>query len=284
MKKGFTVIELLVVVSIIGLISSVALANLQAARTNAKVAAGKQFHATLQRSLGVETIGRWEFDEGAGNIARDTSGNGIDGTIVGATYVESEIGTGYALSFDGNDYITGEGFPTTDTENLTLAAWIKPSNIASENTLFQVGDGGCELYKTSVVGGKVTISSQADLVSADDIIEDGELGQEGSESGTDTTDDRIVSNNEFQHVGFVYNDNTVDIYINGTKEDTISYAAGTCDSETWTIGSEASTSFGNGFSGVIDSVQAFGTTLTQSEISTLYQKGLDTYSRTLVGR
>ena len=42
----------------------------------------------------------WKLDEGSGSTAGDSSGNGYDGTIVGATWVSGE------LNFDGtNDYV-----------------------------------------------------------------------------------------------------------------------------------------------------------------------------------
>lgn len=50
-------------------------------------------------------VGEWHFDEGSGNIAKDSSGNGYDGIIHGATWVDGKFGK--ALSFDGvDDYIT----------------------------------------------------------------------------------------------------------------------------------------------------------------------------------
>ena len=32
-------------------------------------------------------VAEWHFDEGAGNILKDSSGNGNDGTVYGATWV-----------------------------------------------------------------------------------------------------------------------------------------------------------------------------------------------------
>ncbi|MFQ6062808.1 MAG: hypothetical protein ACE5J9_06490, partial [Methanosarcinales archaeon] len=49
-------------------------------------------------------VAEWAFDEGKGNIVKDTSGNGNDGTIHGATWVDGKFGK--ALQFDGvNDYV-----------------------------------------------------------------------------------------------------------------------------------------------------------------------------------
>ena len=45
-------------------------------------------------------IGYWNFDEGTGTIAHDTSGSGYNGTVNGATWVAGKINGG--LSFNGN--------------------------------------------------------------------------------------------------------------------------------------------------------------------------------------
>src|SRR3989344_4445776 len=52
-------------------------------------------------------IGYWNFDEGSGTIAEDSSGNGNTGTLVnGSTWTTGKVGSG-AVSFDGvNDEVT----------------------------------------------------------------------------------------------------------------------------------------------------------------------------------
>ncbi len=200
----------------------------------------------------------------------------------------SEIDSGFALAFDGNDYITGADFPILEDSNLTVAAWIRPSNIAADNTLFHVSGSNCAAYQTSIVGGRgsVEISNMSagggGTENSNNLIED-----EGGPSvdGGGTTDDRVVTNNEWQNVAFAYNSGTVDIYVNGTKADTVAYNSPVgCEADTWTIGSSISTSFGNGFHGTIDSVQAFGEALGPGEISRLYKEGLPAHSTVIVGR
>lgn len=50
-------------------------------------------------------VAYWDFDEGSGTIAKDKSGNGNDGTIHGATYVNGRYGK--ALSFNGEGDLAG---------------------------------------------------------------------------------------------------------------------------------------------------------------------------------
>ena len=39
-------------------------------------------------------IGYWNFDEGSGTVAHDTSGSGFTGTVVGATWAAGKINSG----------------------------------------------------------------------------------------------------------------------------------------------------------------------------------------------
>ena len=72
------------------------------------------------------TIGIWHFDEGSGNIARDSSGNDNNGTVYGASWTTGVNAT--ALSYDGeDDYVE---VPHSDslnvTDEITIEAWMKP--------------------------------------------------------------------------------------------------------------------------------------------------------------
>ena len=258
---GFTIIELLVVISILGLISSIALANLESAKSKAKEAAGKQFHATLQRTLGVDTIARWEFDEGGGDTALDSSGNGLDGTITGAQRTLDGI-NGSALSFGGNGYISGGGFPGSGgNSNATVAVWVKPTTGADTNTIFRVGDSGCTVLEVGITSGRIyALRDTAELP---------------------TISNRIISNNIWQNLAVVFNDSSIDTYINGTEVNSIyNIDLTTCETEEWTIGS--SVNGANGFDGLMDRLQIYGVSLTAKEVQKVYAQGLESRA-TLAG-
>ena len=46
----------------------------------------------LSAELLDDAVGIWLFDEGKGGVAEDTSGNGNDGAITGAKWVEGKFG------------------------------------------------------------------------------------------------------------------------------------------------------------------------------------------------
>jgi hypothetical protein len=108
-------------------------------------------------SVHAETKALWLFDEGSGNIATDSSGNGCDGTIEGAVYVQGKYGTG--LKFDGKSYVD-IGFPPALQEDIigpfTAETWIflddEPPSDHSTIILMQT-DGTLTIGFTSSTGG-----------------------------------------------------------------------------------------------------------------------------------
>jgi len=97
----------------------------------------------VQGVCGADQILVLHFDEGSGTIAHDSSGNGYDGTIFGATWVDGISGKG--LLFDGNDYIQFSS-PVTDIAPFTVIAWVKTSSIAPSSNRYILANGGETQY------------------------------------------------------------------------------------------------------------------------------------------
>ena len=87
--------------------------------------------ATAQMCGGGEMdglVGYWNFDEGSGSTAHDASGNGLDGTITGASWISGHVGSG-ALSFDGHgstDHVSAPAPFATEPDGFTMSAWFRP--------------------------------------------------------------------------------------------------------------------------------------------------------------
>lgn len=258
-NRGFTIIELLVVVSIIGMISSVALANLQTAKENAKLAASKQFHASIQRALGIETVASWEFDEGSGTVLVDSAGSSgfsgaMNGTIINGSWVPNAGVSGSALLFNANSYVYGTNFPNPgENGDITISAWVKPTNIVGVNSIFYAGDNGngggnCTSFEMLENGGKFYTRNQ-------------------------TSEKLIASNvnlinNVWQHLVYVYNGDKVSVYLDNKLVGQVSGGVGTSDCPTggWSIGTPvttASVSPNNSryFKGTIDSIRIYNNAL-----------------------
>jgi len=125
-KKAFTLIELLVVISIIGLLASIVLISVNSVREKAKIAGGSQFDASVYHAVGAYAVGIWKFNDGGGNIAKDSSGYNNDGTLEGFSdnpwTTDTPSRKGYALRFDGVD--DAVSFTSVSQEKITISAWV----------------------------------------------------------------------------------------------------------------------------------------------------------------
>jgi len=85
-------------------------------------------------------VGIWLFDEGGGDVAIDSSGNGNDGTLNGPEWT-NESKFGGALEFNGSssyiEFSTGESMKT---QHLTFMAWFNTRKLDGYGHIFQTGN------------------------------------------------------------------------------------------------------------------------------------------------
>ena len=94
-------------------------------------AGGDAEAAIMTDGAGAPPVGEWKMDEGTGTVAKDTSGNGNDGTVSGATW-KAGCQQGTCLEFDGVDDIVSVGNPVAlQISTGTVEAWIKTTNPGS---------------------------------------------------------------------------------------------------------------------------------------------------------
>ena len=170
-RTGFTFVELLVVISIVSLLSSVVLSSLNSAREKARVAAGLQMSANIYHAVGDATVGAWSFQEGAGNTVNDNSSNGLNGTITGGTYAwqDDHPRAGKSLFLSGGAYVSLENpggklnnpnnFGGQTAGSSAVEAWIKvtdmPAGSYNGSTII-TRMGGIHYFKVnSFLGGKL---------------------------------------------------------------------------------------------------------------------------------
>ena len=90
-----------------------------------------------------DLVGNWTFDDGAGSIAADKSGNGNDGALIGGpTWIAGTLGG--ALSFDGaDDTVEVPHHPVFDMgESMTIAAWVNLDNATNYYFIAAKGPSG----------------------------------------------------------------------------------------------------------------------------------------------
>lgn len=127
---GFTLVELLVVITILGLFASIVITKIAGSREKARMAAALRNFKNLEH--GIEPVGSWSFDNISSGIVVDGSGNGNNGMVFGATLsADSIIDSGKSLSFDGNDtvsIISGANLFLANSVNETFLLWVKHNN------------------------------------------------------------------------------------------------------------------------------------------------------------
>ncbi|MFQ5405717.1 MAG: LamG-like jellyroll fold domain-containing protein [Candidatus Micrarchaeia archaeon] len=200
---------------------------------------------------GQTLVASWRFDEGAGTVAKDSSGNENHGTLNGnPQWTDGKLGK--AIEFDGvGDYVEVPSSTSLDIDgkSFTISMWVKPNDFANKVLL-----GKCDTYALRSCFHVVILDStwlrlgfyMDDL----DVIHESSIG-------------------EWTHYAFRYDTdiNEQTIFVNGVfkgSEPTGGDLDGT-DNRVLKIGklADQTTSV---FNGVIDEVRFYSKALSQEEI------------------
>ena len=201
-------------------------------------------------------IGYWNFDEGSGTVAHDTSGSGHNGTVNGATWTAGKIRG--ALSFNGS---------TTNvvTPNIAIgrtfsaSAWVNPAVtnqvgfVRILETQYNIGlyvgtDATGKKYQLIVNGGAGSTSSCA-----------GGFGC--AQGGTITSGWHLVT--------ATYDGTTGKLYVDGAMVASDTFTAPPSSALPLYMGSHFAGQ-GFGWHGVVDDVRLYNRAVTSTEVSTLY--------------
>jgi hypothetical protein len=89
-----------------------------------------------------DLVAYWSFDEGNDDIAADGSGNGNDGTVVDAEWVDGKFGG--ALEFDGNHVLVPnhDSFNFTKEQSFSIILWINYEAKGDWQGVLQKFNGG----------------------------------------------------------------------------------------------------------------------------------------------
>ena len=206
--------------------------------------------------------GMWLFDDGSGDTAADSSGNGNDGQIFGAQWTEGRFGKG--LQFDGSAYVDlGDDESLNLVDNLTLMAWIKHETGNDGYVIMRNDDSDLRQY------GFLDYPGNSKAISAFATIDSGR--QEFFYA------DQAVDDNEWHHVAIVYDNPAVTLYVDGAAKEetgTVKELSGPMkSSETTTlVGRRKPANFS--FIGVIDEVAIFNVSLGADDVAQIISNGL----------
>jgi prepilin-type N-terminal cleavage/methylation domain-containing protein len=266
-NSAFTLVEILVVIAVIGLLSSIIFAITRGADEQGRIAKGLYFSQHLQNSLGSYAAGIWSFDEGSGSTANDISGWNNNGSLVNSptwrcvstdtNYTPS--GQGCSLEFNGStQYVNlGNGTSLQPTTAITLEIWVKADNLSGNRRLLS------NRYMPGFLG------NYASWLNPKVVFVVNTVGTSLSMSS-----DSSVFVDRWTHIAMVYDGETGSVYINGNldKEDTT--PAGNIDARTGILYLGRREDGVELFSGLIDEVRIYSTALTAAQIRDQYYAGL----------
>ena len=194
-------------------------------------------------------VAHWTFDDGAGTVARDSSGNRNHGILVGGPqWVAGAVGG--ALEFDGIDDYVDCGNPAVldITGDITFMCWIKVAAFSKTwETILSKGDDSYRMSRGPGDGDSI------------------HFGANGT--GDNLNANTIVTTDTWRHVALVFNGTDKIIYIDGA-EDVRAAASGNINSSGYNFYIGQNSQQANRFlTGLIDDVRIYNQVLSATEIS-----------------
>jgi len=203
-------------------------------------------------------MGIWLFDEGKGDIAKDSSGNQNDGTLEAPKWVDGKFGK--ALEFNGvSDYVDTGDDPITDpggTKILSISAWVKRATKTSKVLVAIRRSPGGYVLGVGVLGAGANQIKMTKYAIVDIYLGD------------------FPQDTDWHHLVGVWHEKGQTVYIdgdvNGESADTANFSAAAAGK--LLIGGDTGD---QGFAdGIIDDVGIFNVALSEDDIKDIMTKGL----------
>ena len=208
-------------------------------------------------------VGMWLFEEGRGDVAKDTSKSGNDGTIVGPKeWRDGKFGR--ALEFDGSSvYVEVESNKSITLEELTIVAWanLEPSQGTRWQSIMMRGQNPRN-YLLAVDKDRQTLQLS---------ITKGAPGAWAGPIGGP-----VVTGDGWHHLaGVIGEDAGLVIYTDGEETGKQAYAEPSLDADPGRMRIGDGSNGGHQCEGLLDEVALFNVPLEQDDIKTIMEDGLE---------
>jgi parallel beta-helix repeat protein len=214
---------------------------------------------TASADMTTGLVGYWNFEEGSGTIATDSSGNGNDATLMnGPTWTIGRVGM--ALNLDGvNDYAEkinpSYSFTGNPTKSFSVSAWFSPRTCVDLSGV-SLADDGTDYSDVLRLG--ITTDWNQNNIWFIQLMP----GGTGAVGGNCTI-------NQWHHLTGVYNasDKKLSLYYNGVLGES------NVVTNTNTLGFRNRVNIGFAqeyFNGLIDEVRVYNRTLNASDVVEIY--------------
>jgi len=222
---------------------------------NASAEASASFTQAFTSTTNTGLVAYWNFNEGAGTTAADSSGNGNTGILTNGPSWAAGI-SGNALYFDGiDDNVTVMDSTSLDISGaFTLSAWVKPDATFTDGRTILAKNYTYYLYASIP----------------------GYCGDGSPLGGFEVDINRTVCQplplaaNTWAHLALTYDGSSLTLYRDGIAVAT-SNVSGTIVTSPGTLQIGAN-QYGEYFQGAIDEVSVYNRTLSAIEIQALYQQ------------
>lgn len=205
-------------------------------------------------------MGMWLFDQGKGDVVKDSSANGNDGEIVGAKRVEGKEGKG--VEFNGGNHVVIPSSKTTDDflDGFTYLLWVKPLGNPSGPHVRLIER---DWHNPNILIGPTDFYGS--------FLFNGGIDNSQIRSGTWETE-------EWSFVALTHDGKTLRLYVDG--EEVADLDVGKPDFSQQHDGGSIWLARWKGaagwdFKGVIDEVAIFNVALTEDNLNTIMEKGLE---------
>ena len=201
----------------------------------------------------------WLFDEGSGELARDSSANGNDAQVIGSlNWIEGPFGKALELNGAGDSVDCGNAESLNVTGEITLTAWVKEAEGSVSQDIIEKWEGqGPYPYVIRIRSTGETYFAAYDGTNGANLL----IGD--------------IRDNSWHHIAFTkVPGQTIKGYLDGefVDEAAISLSDISNPEARLFIGSRSGT--GDFYKGAVDEVAIFSTALTGDQIKSIMMAGL----------